>query len=143
MEPTHSDALLVRVMGVRRLNRLAQFHNRQQRERVIAERARVEEKHLQLQNLNHEIDHLKKEIDRCLDFVYIATRALHGMCIGGICRSADERIQLVEIDEFYANAPVAISKPEMTRNDAHAQRLARLNWEIAERKKCVCNSSRS
>ena len=40
---------------------------------------------------------------------------------------------MVPTEEFYAEAPEDISKPDDTRSDPHAQRLARLNWELNQR----------
>lgn len=42
---------------------------------------------------------------------------------------------MVSLEEFYANAPASISQEEITRKDQHRQHLARLNWEMEERKK--------
>ncbi|KAK6102605.1 Fms-interacting family protein [Brugia pahangi] len=114
------ESLLSLFISLRRLNRLAQYRNRQIRDRVNQERAVVEERFLQLQNVRSEIEHLQKEINRCYDF-----------------RSADEDIELVSLEEFYANAPPNISQEEITRNDPHRQHLARLNWEMQERKNLV------
>ncbi|CAG9532286.1 unnamed protein product [Cercopithifilaria johnstoni] len=114
------ESLLSLFITLRRLNRLAQYRNRQIRDRVNRERAVVEERFLQLQNVRSEIEHLQKEIDRCYDF-----------------RSADEDIEMVSLEEFYANAPANISKEEITRKDQHRQHLARLNWEMEERKNLV------
>ncbi|VDK72376.1 unnamed protein product [Litomosoides sigmodontis] len=114
------ESLLSLFISLRRLNRLAQYQNRQIRDRVSRERAVVEERFLQLQNVRSEIEHLQKEIDRCYDF-----------------RSADEDIEMVSLEEFYANAPACISQEEITRNDRHRQHLARLSWEMEERKNLV------
>ena len=40
---------------------------------------------------------------------------------------------MVPTEEFYAEAPEDISKPDDTKRDPHAQRLARLNWELKQR----------
>lgn len=42
---------------------------------------------------------------------------------------------MVSLEEFYANAPACISQEEITRKDRHRQHLARLSWEMEERKK--------
>ncbi|MCP9257625.1 Merlin [Dirofilaria immitis] len=114
------ESLLSLFLSLRRLNRLAQYRNRQIRDQVNRERTVVEERFLQLQNIRSEIEHLQKEIDRCYDF-----------------RSADEDIEMVSLEEFYANAPASISQEEITRKDQHRQHLARLNWEMEERKNLV------
>ncbi|KAL4003686.1 Fms-interacting family protein [Acanthocheilonema viteae] len=114
------ESLLSLFISLRRLNRLAQYRNRQIRDRVNRERAVVEERFLQLQNVRSEVEHLQKEIDRCYDF-----------------RSADEDIEMIPLEEFYANAPASISQEEITREDQHRQHLARLNWEMEERKNLI------
>jgi hypothetical protein len=86
-----------------------------------------------LQNSLNEIHHLQKEIRRCTEF-----------------RSADEDIELESEADFYARAPPYITKPvgvcnshtrtlaqDITANNEHERRLARLNWELHERKEYV------
>ncbi|VDL72760.1 unnamed protein product [Nippostrongylus brasiliensis] len=80
----------------------------------------VEAKYIHLQNSSSEIQHLQKEIGRCLQF-----------------SAGDEDIDLVPIEDFYANAPEGVSRPEVTRANEHEQRLARLTWEIAQRKALI------
>ena len=43
-------------------------------------------------------------------------------------------MSLIPTEEFYAEAPEAITNTEVTMEDAHAQRLARLQWELLRRK---------
>lgn len=50
-------------------------------------------------------------------------------------RSADENIDLVPLEEFYANAPSSLSCQNFSDNNYHELRLARLTWEMMERKK--------
>ncbi|KHJ76041.1 hypothetical protein OESDEN_24340, partial [Oesophagostomum dentatum] len=80
----------------------------------------VEAKYLHLQNSSSEIQHLQKEINRCLQF-----------------SAGDEDIDLIPLDEFYATAPEGVSRPEVTKTNEHEQRLARLTWEIAQRRAFV------
>ncbi|XP_023347732.1 THO complex subunit 5 homolog, partial [Eurytemora carolleeae] len=42
---------------------------------------------------------------------------------------------MVDVNQFYAEAPKEISQPEKTKDDLHQQRLARLAWELETRKK--------
>ena len=84
--------------------------------RTHEEKNKIDEYHLELQNLLYEISHLKKEINKCLEF-----RSLH------------EEISLVSIDEFYAKAPPEISNPSVTKTSEHKLKLARLDWELIER----------
>ena len=43
-------------------------------------------------------------------------------------------MSLIPTAEFYSQAPEEISSSEVTRSDPHAQRLARLQWELVTRK---------
>ena len=58
------------------------------------------------------------EIQKCLEF-----------------KSLDEDVSLVDLESFYASAPVEISRPDVTRLPAnvHILKLARLDWELVER----------
>lgn len=87
------------------------------RDTLHKEKLRVDSNILQLQNLLYEAAHLKKEVQRCLQF-----------------KSQDEDIELVSEKEFYTKAPDNISRPDKTENDEHARRLARLEWELQQRK---------
>ncbi|XP_063707815.1 THO complex subunit 5 homolog, partial [Culicoides brevitarsis] len=102
---------------LKKLNRLDKLRVRAGRDALNAEKVRVDNIKLQLHNLAYEAEHLKKEVKRCHDF-----------------KSQDEEIELVEIDEFYEKAPASISRPEKTKKDEHALRLARLEWELEQRK---------
>lgn len=54
------------------------------------------------------------------------------------CRSKHEEIDLVSLEEFYKEAPPDISKAEVTMGDPHQQTLARLDWELEQRKRlCI------
>lgn len=52
-----------------------------------------------------------------------------------VCRSKHEEIDLVSLEEFYREAPPDISKAEITMGDPHQQTLARLDWELEQRKR--------
>lgn len=52
-----------------------------------------------------------------------------------VCRSKHEEIDLVSLEEFYKEAPPDISKAEITMGDPHQQTLARLDWELEQRKR--------
>ncbi|GAB1295761.1 THO complex subunit 5 homolog [Apodemus speciosus] len=49
--------------------------------------------------------------------------------------SKHEEIDLVSLEEFYSEAPPNISKAEITMGDPHQQTLARLDWELEQRKR--------
>lgn len=51
-------------------------------------------------------------------------------------RSKHEEIDLVTEEEFYKEAPQEISRPQLTKNDNHQLTLARLDWELEQRKRC-------
>ncbi|PIK53740.1 putative THO complex subunit 5-like A isoform X2 [Apostichopus japonicus] len=50
-------------------------------------------------------------------------------------KSSDEKIELVDVATFYREAPLDISMPSVTEKDPHKQRLARLDWELEQRKR--------
>lgn len=102
---------------LKKLNRVSHLRINKARLKSNEEKNKVDEHHLELQNLLYEISHIQKEVNKCLEF-----------------RSLDEDINLVSVDEFYKHAPIEISKPEVTSKDAHKLKLARLDWELNERK---------
>lgn len=50
-------------------------------------------------------------------------------------RSQHEEIELVSEEEFFQDAPEEISRPHVTRDDHHQLTLARLDWELEQRKR--------
>ncbi|XP_076244941.1 THO complex subunit 5 [Calliopsis andreniformis] len=102
---------------LKKLNRMEKFRTKFARDSLISSKSSVDSRHLHLQNLLYEVMHLKKEVIKCLQF-----------------KSKDELIQLVSEEEFYKEAPENISRPEITRNNPHQLRLARLEWELTQRK---------
>uniref|UniRef100_A0A158R473 THO complex subunit 5 n=1 Tax=Syphacia muris TaxID=451379 RepID=A0A158R473_9BILA len=114
------EAILQQLLMLRRLNRFAMYRNRHERNVASEMLSVVDSKFLQLQNANNEIEHIRKEIERCYEF-----------------KSTDGNIDLVPLEEFYEKAPAAITREEVTRIDLHEQRIARLNWEMLERQNLV------
>lgn len=102
---------------LKKLSRLDKVRLRAGRDALHKEKLSVDSNKLQLQNLLYEADHLRKEVQRCLQF-----------------KSQDEEIDLVDEEKFYEEAPDTISRPDQTRTDEHARRLARLEWELHQRK---------
>lgn len=102
---------------LKKLNRMEKFRTKFARDSLVTAKSSVDSKHLHLQNLLYEVMHLKKEVIKCLQF-----------------KSKDELIQLVSEEEFYKEAPESISRPEITKNNPHQLRLARLEWELTQRK---------
>lgn len=109
---------------LKKLNRLDKVRLRAGRDALQKEKFQVEKNKLQLQNLLYEADHLRKEVQHCLQF-----------------KSHDEEIDLVPLDDFYREAPADISRRDKTEADEHARRLARLEWELQQRKQLsiMCN----
>uniref|UniRef100_A0A182R2R0 THO complex subunit 5 n=1 Tax=Anopheles funestus TaxID=62324 RepID=A0A182R2R0_ANOFN len=102
---------------LKKLNRLDKVRIREGRDALHKEKLRVDSNRLQLQNLLYEAEHLKREVQRCYMF-----------------KSQDEEIELVPVEEFYQQAPESVSRPETTKTDEHARRIARLEWELQQRK---------
>ncbi|KAH0955822.1 hypothetical protein HN011_004339 [Eciton burchellii] len=102
---------------LKKLNRMEKFRTKFARDSLVAAKSSVDSRHLHLQNLLYEVMHLKKEVVKCLQF-----------------KSKDESIELVSEEEFYKEAPESISRPEITKNNQHQLRLARLEWELTQRK---------
>jgi len=103
---------------MKKLNRLEKLRLRTARENTAAAKQKVDQFNLQLQNLRYEVLHLKKEVNRCINFW-----------------SADEDVNLIPVNDFYAEAPKDVSKPDVTKDDPHQLKLARLVWELKTRKK--------
>nr|CAD7261591.1 unnamed protein product [Timema shepardi] len=102
---------------LKKLNRLEKFRTKTSRDTMNRVKQQVDSYHLQLQNLLYEIEHLKKEVTKCLQF-----------------KSIDEEIELVTVEEFYKEAPATLSRPEVTQTNPHQLKLARLEWELEQRK---------
>ncbi|KAK1789760.1 hypothetical protein P4O66_015651 [Electrophorus voltai] len=108
----------VQFIALKKLNRMAHMRLKKARDQTHEAKQRVDVLHLQLQNLLYEVLHLQKEIGKCLEF-----------------RSQHEEIELVSVDEFFQEAPAEISRPHLTKEDPHQLTLARLDWELEQRKR--------
>uniref|UniRef100_A0A4W4GX15 THO complex subunit 5 homolog n=1 Tax=Electrophorus electricus TaxID=8005 RepID=A0A4W4GX15_ELEEL len=108
----------VHFIALKKLNRMAHMRLKKARDQTHEAKQRVDVLHLQLQNLLYEVLHLQKEIGKCLEF-----------------RSQHEEIELVSVDEFFQEAPAEISRPHLTKEDPHQLTLARLDWELEQRKR--------
>lgn len=102
---------------LKKVSRLDKVRVRHGRDELHKEKLSVDSNKLQLQNLLYEANHLRREVKQCLLF-----------------KSQDEEIDLVDEEQFFAEAPDTISQPEKTRTDDHNRRLARLEWELHQRK---------
>ncbi|KAI8782477.1 THO complex subunit 5 [Biomphalaria glabrata] len=107
----------IHFIHMKKLNRLAHFRCRKVRETTNEAKHKIDQCHLQLQNLLYEAMHLEKEITKCMEF-----------------KSKDEEIELVSVEEFYQDAPATITNESVTKNDPHLQMLGRLEWELELRK---------
>uniref|UniRef100_A0A672NDJ8 THO complex subunit 5 homolog n=1 Tax=Sinocyclocheilus grahami TaxID=75366 RepID=A0A672NDJ8_SINGR len=108
----------VHFITLKKLNRMAHMRLKKGRDQTHEAKQRVDVLHLQLQNLLYEVMHLQKEISKCLEF-----------------KSQHEEIELVSEEEFFQEAPAEISRPHVTRDDHHQLTLARLDWELEQRKR--------
>ncbi|KAI1696581.1 fms-interacting protein domain-containing protein [Ditylenchus destructor] len=117
-----TDSLMVKAIRLRNLNRLSNFRNKILRERLATARQKAEGHFLQLQNFKSEIGHLRKAIEACLEF-----------------QSSDSDIDLVPVEEFFEKAPSSIYDPAVVKDDPHQLQLARLNYELFERKNILGN----
>lgn len=108
---------LMHLMTLKKLNRLEKLRTKHSRESTGEAKAKVDNFHLQLQNLLYEVLHLQKEVTKCLQY-----------------KSADADFDLVSVEDFYANAPEAIQDRDKTETNEHLQRLARLQYENLQRR---------
>lgn len=104
-------------MTLKKLNRLAQIRCKNAKDATLEAKQKLDGNNLRLQNLQYEISHLDREVNNCLQF-----------------KSKHEDIDLVSVDEFYNEAPTSISRKDETISDSHLQTLARLDWELENRK---------
>ncbi|CAK1551153.1 unnamed protein product [Leptosia nina] len=107
----------LQLVALKKVNRLEKVRTRAGRDALHKEKQRVDSTHLLLQNLLYEADHLNKEVTKCLQF-----------------KSKDEEIELVPVEDFYKNAPADVSRPDITKTDEHQLQLARLEWELRQRR---------
>lgn len=104
-------------LTLKKLNRMAQIRSKNAKDETTEAKQKLDENNLHFQNLQYEICHLNKEINNCLKF-----------------KSKHEDVDLVELEQFYKDAPEEISQSDTTMNDDHLQMLARLDWELESRK---------
>lgn len=104
------------VVKLKKLNRLDKIRLHSRRDSLQKEKQQVDSNRLKLQNLIYEAAHLKKEIQKCYSF-----------------KSEDEDIELVPVENFMEKAPEPSRTPEVIE-DEHALRLARLEFELQQRK---------
>lgn len=115
------------------LNRLDKYRLKEARKNLFQAKDRVDQIHLQLQNLQYEVMHLQKEQKTCASF-----------------RSKDESLDLVDENSFYLSSDVpedlkalisvsrdgksaTVNTNVATNDQLHSLHLARLNWELKQR----------
>ncbi|XP_066140377.1 THO complex subunit 5 homolog [Euwallacea fornicatus] len=124
LEPltSHLMDMVVKICIMKKLNRMDKLSQVVERETLNVEKQKCDSIKLTYQNLVYELYHLVNETNKCLAF-----------------KSDDENIQLVSLEEFMKNAPETVTSKftDFNPNDqeqAHALRLARLEWELTQRK---------
>lgn len=110
------SAIIAHFVTLKTVNRTSKMRLNDARNRTEESKRLADEKYLDLQNLQYELGHFKKEIDKCLQF-----------------KSDDDDIDLVAVEKFYAEAPPNLTS-EVTRTDEHKQKLFRLEYELEQRK---------
>jgi len=101
---------------LKKLNRLEKLRLKKSRDATNLAKQNTDSFNLQLQNLLYEVLHLKKEVTKCVNY-----------------KSADDNITMIPTEDFFKEAPETVATPEIV-NDPHAQKLARLQWELVKRK---------
>lgn len=117
--PASSTDLLVKsaplFTSLKRINRLIHLNALHQRERVGEERSKVDSARLALQNLKYEESMLEQEVRSCQEF-----------------QSIYQDIPLHSLEEFKA---ARTESDALDESDPHALMLARLHFELKERKR--------
>ncbi|CAF1030629.1 unnamed protein product [Rotaria magnacalcarata] len=103
---------------LRSLNRVGRTRIQKAREITAEHRNRLDDQTLEQQNLLYELSHINKEIARCEEF-----------------QSKDQQLELVSLEDFYANAPPELTDSKITENDPHRLHLFQLDWELMQREK--------
>uniref|UniRef100_A0A1I7TML9 THO complex subunit 5 n=1 Tax=Caenorhabditis tropicalis TaxID=1561998 RepID=A0A1I7TML9_9PELO len=108
---------IAKIARLRRNTRLCHYATAQMRKEVAERMEIVDAKLLQLQNVTSEVQHIQKEIDRCLDF-----------------SAGDEGLELIPVEQFYSEAPTSLSRADETMGNEHEQYLVRLKYEDDQRR---------
>lgn len=118
------------IIMLKKFNRLDRVRMTSSREAITTDRHKNDSTELQYQNLLYESAHLSSEIKKCKQF-----------------KSKDEDVELVNVEEFLQEAPASKTKPfksypNLDDVQKHELHLARLEWELMQRKKLAqqCSS---
>lgn len=114
--------IAVKICVIKKLNRIDKLTHVSGRENLNIEKQKCDSIKLTYQNLVYELHHLVTETNKCLSF-----------------KSEDEDIELVPFEDFMKNAPEPSTSKYKNYNpndheQAHSLRLARLEWELTQRK---------
>ncbi|CAG9864329.1 unnamed protein product [Phyllotreta striolata] len=114
--------IFIKMCLIKKLNRIDKIRHVYGKETLSTEKQKCDSIKLNYQNLVYELHHLVTETNKCLAF-----------------KSKDEDIELVPFEEFMKEAPEDVSKKfsnydENDRDQKHSLRLARLEWELMQRK---------
>lgn len=127
--------LLSRAVTLRRLNRLSNFRIASYRTRANSARAVVQDRTVVLQNAISGVDYLSKCVERCLDYQRSIPKLLFYSFFSNFSSSDSDNIELIPVEQFFNEVPIALSRPDITRTDAHQLQLARLRHELRTRKR--------
>lgn len=112
------DALRIKgslvFLSLKKLNRFDKYRQKDEKEKLQTVKQKVDCNHLQLQNLLYEVMQLQRQCKACLLF-----------------RSKDEFINLVPLNQFHKEADDDLKQKA---TDEHKTHLARLEWELRQRK---------
>ncbi|KAG5872557.1 hypothetical protein JTB14_033976 [Gonioctena quinquepunctata] len=114
--------IFIKLCVIKKLNRIDKIKHVFGKDTMTTEKHKCDSIKLSYQNLVYELHHLVAETNKCLAF-----------------KSKDEDIELVSFEDFMRDAPESLSKKfqnydPQDREQKHGLRLARLEWELTQRK---------
>lgn len=114
--------IFINMSFIKKLNRTDKLRHVHGKETLSTEKQKCDSIKLSYQNLVYELHHLVTETNKCLAF-----------------KSKDEDIELVPFEDFMKEAPESLTKKFLSydandREQKHNLRLARLEWELTQRK---------
>jgi THO complex subunit 5 len=112
----NKNKVCMAMLDLKRLNRYDKLRNKAVRDSVFQAKQKVDTYHLQLENLLYETMCLQKEITKCREF-----------------KSKVDDVQLVPLQQFAQEAPSELVSA-VAEEDEHKTALARLEWELKQRK---------
>ncbi|KAI1278066.1 THO complex subunit 5 -like protein [Halotydeus destructor] len=109
--------ILMLMLSLKKLNRYDKLQNKAIKETVASSKTKLDKLHLQFENLLYETTYLQKEISKCREF-----------------KSKVGEVDLVSLEEFNEKAPEEIAKLVDPEGNEQKQTLARLEFELFQRK---------